>query len=783
MADEEATVAIRAIDRITAPIRRMNAAVDSMTRPLRRVQRMAERISRETGFSALAGSLRRAGSAAAGLGRHLSGIIGPLGALTGVASVAGLTNLVGNFASGADELTKFSRQVGLSVEALQEYQFVAERQGVSQSAFNTSMIAFSKRMGELRAGTGGLYGLLKKVNPAFAEQLKNTHSTEEAFGLLMHAMTSLEDPQKRSALAAAAFSRSGTVMTRIAEAGAEGIAELRAEARRLGLVFDEETGHKAESFMDSMANLQAVFTGLKNAIGGDLLPHIQPLIDQFKTWLLVNRELIAQKIGAIIQRVAEALQSVDWAAVWAGITGIIDSLGSAVDAVGGWENALLALVAVMNGGLIGSVLSVGKAFLGLGRVVLANPVLAAVALIAGAVYVIYENWDKIVEWFQARFARIRSAFDVGFVAGVTEILRSFNPVSIIMDAIDGLVSYLFGVDLGTVARQAFNALPAGAREILETLFAPAVWVMDKIDAMITSLTTKPLGEAAADVFNGFVDIAKAVLLNFNPALLVARGLNALVKWLFDVDLGAAGEEVMNRLWDGFKSVWGRVEKWLGGITKRLTSILPDWAREKLGLDLSEDRPPPQAEDSPRTRRRAREILPPVPALPDPAADGPEAERKGGTNALLTATEQAAAPAEAARKRMQETATSAGLATPPAHAADDGTGRGAEAAGPDAPSASGRSAASGSGDTAAPSPDRDPLSPVPAPLPGGMPGPDGGAVGGGRRVMISAPVTVSVHVTGEVDPLAIKARVTEAVGDAMETWIARLEAGEAASLYD
>lgn len=210
MADVEANILIRAIDRVTAPVKRINAAVDRMTQPIRRVNSAVGRLGNAAGIGKLARGLRDAASAAGRLGSRLAGVIGPLGAIGGAASIAGLGKIVTDFATGADETSKFARQVGLSTEALQEYQYAADRQGVSQQVFNASLVAFSKRLGELRAGTGGLHTMLKKVNPAFAEQLKNAESTEEAFGLMMKALSNIEDPQRRAALAAAAFSRSAS---------------------------------------------------------------------------------------------------------------------------------------------------------------------------------------------------------------------------------------------------------------------------------------------------------------------------------------------------------------------------------------------------------------------------------------------------------------------------------------------------------------------------------------------------------------------------------------------
>lgn len=574
MADVEANILIRAVDKVTAPVRRINAAVDRMTRPIRRVSNAAMRLGEATGINTLARGLRGAAAAAGGLGSRLAGVLGPLGALGGAASVAGLGKIVTDFATGADETSKFARQVGLSAESLQELQYAADRQGVSQQLFNSSMVAFSKRVGELRAGTGGLHTMLQKVNPAFAEQLKNAESTEEAFGMMMTAINKLEDPQKRAALAAAAFSRSGVAMTRMAEAGAEGIAALREDARRLGLVIDNETAAAAEGFVDSMTRWSAVIKGVGNAIGAKLMPQIEPLLQSLTEWVLKNRELIATKISDVVERVADALRSIDWEVVQAGIKGFIARVQSLVEYIGGWDVALIGIIALMNGGLIASILSVAGAFVKLGAVVLANPVLAIIAAIAGAVYAIYANWDGIVAWFDAKLSRVTAAFEDDFLRGVLSLLNEFNPTTLLAEAVNGMVKWLLGVDLFAIGSEWAGKLVDGTLGALRGLGGLGQWAANKLERVALAFS------------DGLVSGVLSILAEFNPVTLVADAIGAMVRWLLGVDLFAVGSDVIGGFWDGIRGMWGNVTAWLRDAINSLTSFMPDWVKEQLGIEVS-----------------------------------------------------------------------------------------------------------------------------------------------------------------------------------------------------
>ena len=80
----------------------------------------------------------------------------------------------------------------------------------------------------------------------------------------------------------------------------------------------------------------------------------------------------------------------------------------------------------------------------------ANPigvVIAACVALAGVIYMIYDNWGGIVTWFTEKLNRVSAAFDEGFVQGVWTLFKEFNPTRIWLEAFDGMINYIFGIDL------------------------------------------------------------------------------------------------------------------------------------------------------------------------------------------------------------------------------------------------------------------------------------------------------------------------------------------------
>lgn len=148
----------------------------------------------------------------------------------------------------ADEIAKTADMVGLSTSALQELRVAADLAGISQGQLDSGLGALSKRMGELRQGTGALNTFLNKSDPAFKTLLQNTTDNEEAFRLIIGRLDTMTNAQDKAALSAAALGRTaGIAVSKLS------LAELDdgiRRARQLGLVIDENLLRNAEKIKD-----------------------------------------------------------------------------------------------------------------------------------------------------------------------------------------------------------------------------------------------------------------------------------------------------------------------------------------------------------------------------------------------------------------------------------------------------------------------------------------------------------------------------------------------------
>lgn len=275
--------------KVKFPVAVVLSAVDRATGPLSRsfgkISRGARQVTRAIERAALVGG----------------------GALLGMTATAAYAakRLTISYAREADELGKFARQIGMTAESIQELRFAAQRQGAGGAAeLDKALEMMARRLGEARAGTGQLASFLKRIDPALLRAARAAKSNDEAFNLFADALARTRDPAKRTALATAIFGRAGAKMARLVDGGTEALAALREEARRYGLVTQEQA-REAEAFQDAQENLAWAIRGVKIAIGSELLPVLRPLLDGLRDWIAANRAIIRARIQDVIKQMVE----------------------------------------------------------------------------------------------------------------------------------------------------------------------------------------------------------------------------------------------------------------------------------------------------------------------------------------------------------------------------------------------------------------------------------------------------------------------------------------------
>jgi len=366
-------VRIEAVERVARPIRQVNRRLERLLGPIRRIRAGFAAIDRESGFR----NLRRASGQLLRSVARVAAVVGGAGLAVGL--------FTRRQAEAADAIAKVSDRVGFTVRGYQSIRFAADRSGVSQEILNSSLVAFANRLGKARAGTGGLFNILRRVNPELLRQLRTTEDNEEAFRLFVNEIGRLPNAAQRAALASAGFSRAGVPLVNLANVGAEGIAKLEARFRALGGGVTERAARQGESVVDAITDLRAAASSLAAQVATDLFPVIRDLSLQLTEWIANNRELIRTEISGFLRNVVSG--TVALARV---LRQVIPPVAEFVQRMGGLRTLAIAAGTVLTLTVVPAVAAVGAAL-----TTTAGLVIAAVGGIGLAVSALVANWDEL----------------------------------------------------------------------------------------------------------------------------------------------------------------------------------------------------------------------------------------------------------------------------------------------------------------------------------------------------------------------------------------------------
>ena len=391
MNDLVVALVLRLVDRLTAPMRRIG------------------------------GALRGLGRAGDAVRRQLAGLLGPAAALTAALSAGSILGFTTQYASAAEAVGNLSLRLGAGVEELQAYQHAAGEADIQVGTFNTALQRLNRRMADAAAGDNDdLAALFRRAGISLRDANGELRTSVDLLPELADLFERNDNAALRTAMAFALFDSEGVAMVQMLAHGSEALAATTGEFTALGGAIGEEAAGAAAEFNRRAGLLRVSTLGLRNAIGAGLLPVLTPLIEDLTAWIAANRDLISQRVHQVVTALAAAIAEFDWAAFGGWLIDIADGIEQVVDLMGGWEVAAIALVALLNAGLIVAIAQVVAALWGLAAAVYANPIFWAVAAIAGAAYLIYRDWGDVAPWFERLWRNVEDIFGgfIDFVLGV-----------------------------------------------------------------------------------------------------------------------------------------------------------------------------------------------------------------------------------------------------------------------------------------------------------------------------------------------------------------------------
>ncbi|WP_395829787.1 hypothetical protein [Elstera sp.] len=460
-------ILLTAVDRATAPIRRVQQSLSGITAAAAKARLALAALASTKGLDKLKAGLGGVLGSLRGITGQVAGLAAPAAALFGGASIAGILGAVKATSDYADAMATAAEIAGVGAEQFQLLNYVAEQANVSTEDLSTSFKFLNKNIAQARSGNKKAIEMFEAMGVSAAD-LKNL-SPEEVMKRLADGFEKIENPSLRTAAAMALLGKNGAAMLPAFAGGSKAMAEMEAKAKRLGLALSDAQIALVKDFGDNVSTLMQSIQGLARSIAVKVIPYLEPLVLRLTEWIAANRELIATKAGEFVERLAGWLQQIDFDAVLQGITEFVQGIQQVVDFLGGWGNALTLLALGMTG-LLGPMVSVvggttqfalsltrllpglaaatgGFARFGLrvaalavgiggrlalalaglvpalgalippilsvGAALLATPIgwiLAAIAALAAAVYLIIDNWSELSAFFGRLWGGIKDLF-------------------------------------------------------------------------------------------------------------------------------------------------------------------------------------------------------------------------------------------------------------------------------------------------------------------------------------------------------------------------------------
>ncbi|WP_156851672.1 phage tail tape measure protein, partial [Bartonella refiksaydamii] len=517
----------------------------------------------------------------------------------------------------------------------------ADNSGYSAELFQQSLATLNRRSAQAFAGQKrgimGFEALGISVKNASGKLKSNSVLLEE----ITDKMSKMKNQAQRQHIAALLFGGDGKEMAAMLAQGMAPIKELFAKARKGKWLIGADVARYAADLSDKLGAFKKKIGGITSFIGARFMPVINDMIDAFSKLIDENRDLIQTTVAGWAKTLKKVLKDLfnPTSDLRRGITDLTERIKSwfrwmepLIGEITLFKVGLVALGSFIFGPLIAALAAAGAAFVTLGYTLMTTPIgwlIGGIAALVGAGYLLYKNWNKINGWLIASLTVVSVAFMritvtlVGpLLAAVGSVCSAFMGLAARLGK--SLLSKIIAADkafmglVKTLTRALLSALVSAASAVARlavTLIASLIPAIAAVGSAFISLgiaiMTTPVGwiiggiaalvgagyllyknwdtvvSFISNLWNSFANLCSNIFSNlftlfknFSPLSWIAKKINALIDWLFGVNLMEAGANLINGLWEGIKSQWQALSEWFSGMISTLTSWIPGWGGKK-----------------------------------------------------------------------------------------------------------------------------------------------------------------------------------------------------------
>ncbi len=219
--------------------------------------------------------------------------------VAGAFAINALKDFASELIATADSIGETSDRIGISTQALQEWEYAAKLSGIESDKLRSSIVKLGAGLGKGTADKA-----LKKLGVATKDANGELRGVGDVFGDTIIALGALDNPTKQAGIAAELFGRSYADLIPLINEGPEGLAKLRAEFEKLGGAFSPEFIKQAQEYGDNIDRIQYGIKGLAKKAIGPLLPYLLELtrnsievVQSLVSWVKRTKIIQASLIG------------------------------------------------------------------------------------------------------------------------------------------------------------------------------------------------------------------------------------------------------------------------------------------------------------------------------------------------------------------------------------------------------------------------------------------------------------------------------------------------------
>lgn len=347
-------ITITAADKATATVRKVKDAISQFTRPLRQVKASVGALGRELGLEKMTGGLSKMARGAEHVAGKIGGVVSAVLAIGGAASVASIAALARQWAFAGAEVARTAAMLDIGTTKLQTLRGAAEAFGLEAA----DLTAGVKTLGS--TFEDALYGrnqqALALMNRLGISVKKTANGSIDLAASLYDVADAVQRTKNVEAQGVIARTFGVEQLLPMLQKGSAGIKAYEAAVAKSGAVMSGPALKAAQAFQYQLAMAKLNITGLGNAIMGDLIPALSPMLKGLIDWSQQNRAVIASNVKEFVAGLVAGIKV---------LLGVLRGAGGIISATIGWKNAGLALTFVLAARLLPAIWSLVAPIVGL----------------------------------------------------------------------------------------------------------------------------------------------------------------------------------------------------------------------------------------------------------------------------------------------------------------------------------------------------------------------------------------------------------------------------------